>query len=266
METIEVESRNGPLVLSMPHGGTGVPDAIWQRLTATARALHDTDWRIARLYDFAAALDASVVRTRMSRYVIDVNRDPEGQSLYPGQSTTELCPTVTFDGEPLYAPGDEPDEQEILMRRQTWFMPYHDALAAELTRVKAQHGFALLYDCHSIRSFIPRLFDGELPVLSIGTNSGASCAPAMQQAVVERVAAQQQFSHVVNGRFRGGWITRHYGNPQARVHALQLELAQRAYMEEKPPYTFDEDKAEAIRPLLRSLCETMLDWAEKDQP
>lgn len=264
MHPIETESRAAPLILSMPHGGTEMPDAIWRRLTDSGRMLHDTDWWIARLYNFAEELDASVVRTHISRYVIDVNRDPKGRSLYPGRPTTELCPTVTFDGDALYAPGDEPDAEEIDERRQQWFDPYHDALAAEIQRVKRRHGFALLYDCHSIRSVVPRLFDGELPVLNVGTNDGASCAPGLQQAVVNGIDAQERFSHVVNGRFRGGWITRHYGHPENHVHALQMELAQRAYMQDTPPYPFDESRARAIRPVIRAACHTMLEWARKE--
>lgn len=265
MSPIEVEPRDGPLILSMPHGGTEVPDDIWRRLTRRGRMRHDTDWWITRLYDFADELEASVVRTRTSRYVIDVNRDPEGRSLYPGQVTTGLCPAVTFDGESLYASGEEPDTREIAKRRRQWFVPYHDALAAQIERVKVRHGFALLYDCHSIRSVVPRLFDGELPVLNIGTNNGASCARGLQQAVETCVKAQAQFNHVVNGRFRGGWITRHYGAPESGVHALQMELAQRAYMQESPPYRFDEARATEIRPVLRHACHAMLDWARAEQ-
>ena len=259
MNPVEVTPRHGPLVLSMPHGGTHVPDAIRARLTPVGQELPDTDWHIDRLYDFAGDLDATVVRARASRYVIDVNRDPEDRSLYPGQATTGLCPTTTFDGEPLYAPGDEPDAAGIEARRRDWYAPYHDALAAELERVRGRHGIALLYDCHSIRSRVPRLFDGELPVLNIGTNHGASCAPEIQAAVVSVCAGQDAFGHVVNGRFRGGWITRHYGRPDAGVHALQMELAQRAYMDEQPPWTFDEGRAQALRPVLRAALDAM--WA-----
>lgn len=261
MSPIEVEPHESPLILSMPHCGTDVPEGIHQRLTDSGRMLHDTDWWIAQLYDFADELEASVVRTRVSRYVIDVNRDPAGHSLYPGQATTELCPTMTFDGEPLYNSGQEPDIDEIDARRRNWFMPYHYALAAEIERVKARHGFALLYDCHSIRSLVPRLFEGELPVFSIGTNNGASCAKELQQAVINSIKSQQQFSHVVNGRFRGGYITRHYGRPDNGVHALQMELAQRAYMQETPPYSFDDARARVVRPVLHAACLAMIEWA-----
>lgn len=258
MNPVEVARRDGPLVLSMPHCGTHVPEQIRARLTPPGRQLPDTDWHIDRLYDFAGEIDATVVQANASRYVIDVNRDPDDRSLYPGQATTSLCPTTTFDGEPLYAAGDEPDAAAIDGRRRDWFAPYHGALAAELDRVHAHHGLALLCDCHSIRSRVPRLFDGELAVLNVGTNNGTSCAPAIEAAVVSVCAAQDRFSHVVNGRFRGGWITRHYGRPDTGVHALQMELAQRAYMDEQPPWAFDESRARAIRLLLREVLDAML--------
>ena len=261
MDPVEITPRTGPLVLSMPHCGTHVPADLRERLTPIGRGLPDTDWSIDRLYDFAADFEATVVRANASRYVIDVNRDPRGRSLYPGQATTGLCPTTTFDGDPLYPEGEEPDDAEIAARRRAWFDPYHAALAARLERVQARHGLALLYDCHSIRSQVPRLFDGELPVLNVGTNDGTSCAPGMQQAVVAVCAAQDRYSHVVNGRFRGGWITRRYGRPEHGVHALQMELAQRAYMEERPPWTFDPSRADALRPVLREVIGALLDWA-----
>ena len=266
MTFITTEQRDGPLVLSMPHSGTDIPEAIRSCFTATGHAVGDTDWWLEQLYDFAEELDATVVRTSISRYVIDVNRDPSGQSLYPGQATTELCPTTTFDGKPLYVPGQEPNADAIAQRRTRWFDPYHATLAEQLERIKARHGFALLYDCHSIRSVIPRLFDGELPVLNVGTNSGASCAPAMQQAVMDTLARHDQFSHIANGRFRGGWITRDHGDPANKVHALQMELAQRAYMQETPPWTFDAARADAIRPVLKAACTAMLDWGRKQWP
>lgn len=251
----------GPLVLSMPHCGTEIPEDLADRFNALGRGVPDTDWWIDRLYDFGAALDASVVRATLSRYVIDLNRDPSGQSLYPGQATTGLCPAETFDGEPIYRAGAEPDAGEIEARKAAYYNPYHDALRAALDRAKAAHGYALLYDCHSIRSVVPRLFEGRLPVVNIGTNSGQSCAAGLEAAVAGVCAAQTAFSHVVNGRFKGGWITRHYGRPAEKVHALQVELGQVAYMAEAPPWTFDDDKAEALRGLLRPMLEAMTGWA-----
>lgn len=265
MDPVEIIRRDGPLVLSLPHSGTHVPRDIGARLTETGRGLPDTDWWLERLYDFDDELDATVVRASASRYVIDVNRPPDDTSLYPGQFTTGLCPTVTFDGEPLYADGDAPDPTEIESRRRKWHEPYHAALAAELERVRERHGVALLYDCHSIRSRVPRLFDGELPVLNIGTNDGQSCAPGLEAAITEICSSQDGFSHVINGRFRGGWITRHYGRPDAGIHAVQMELAQRAYMLERPPREFDAVLAERIRPVLRNVLDAMLAWARQNR-
>lgn len=228
---IEVVRGDAPLLLSIPHTGTEIPDDIASALVSPWLARKDTDWHIERLYHFASSLNATVVRTSVSRTVVDVNRDPSGASLYPGQATTGLCPTSTFDGEPLYRTGSEPDAAEILRRRALYFDPYHAALSAELTRLRDRHARVVLYDCHSIRSRIPRLFEGELPEMNTGTNSGASCDQALQRAI-EAICAASPFSWVCNGRFKGGWITRHYGRPEQGVHAVQMELACRAYMRE----------------------------------
>jgi N-formylglutamate amidohydrolase len=246
----------------MPHGGTTIPDWLAPRLSEEGRAIDDTDWWIDQLYDFAEALDASVVRTTVSRYVIDCNRDPSGVSLYPGQATTELCPVQTFDGVSLYQDGEAPGDAEIADRRAKYFRPYHDALAAELARLKAIHGYALLFDCHSIRSVVPRLFEGRLPVFNIGTNSGASCDEGISAAVVKAVSAHPAYDHALNGRFKGGWITRHYGQPAQNIHAVQLELAQLAYMEEARPWRFDPIKTRDLQPTLRQALAGMIDWGK----
>jgi N-formylglutamate deformylase len=261
MTTVLVEEHDSPLILSLPHSGTALPDGLRRRLTELGRMLPDTDWHIDRLYAFAELLPATTVTAVYSRYVIDLNRDPSGTSLYPGKATTGLVPTTTFAGDPLYLEGEEPDAAENVERRRAYFDPYHRALAEQIARVKASHGVALLYDCHSIRSRVPRLCDGELPVLNLGTNDGKSCAPALQQAL-EAAMAERPLSHVSNGRFKGGWITRHYGDPADSVHAVQMELAQRAYMHEDPPYAYAHDKAQAMQPTLLGLLETMLDFGE----
>ncbi len=259
---LDLRQGASPLVLSMPHGGHRLTPELEARLTEAALSTPDADWWIERLYDFADELEASVVRTRLSRYVIDVNRDPSGASLYPGRETTDLCPTLSFDGEPLYKPDREPDAAEIEDRGQKYFAPYHAALEDAIERVKGRHGFALLYDCHSIRSTVPRLFEGRLPVFNIGTNDGASCAPGMERAVADACAAAKAFDQVLNGRFKGGWITRHYGRPAQRVHAVQMELAQRAYMLEAPPWTFDYKLAAPLREALKSVLRAILAWAQ----
>jgi len=263
MTTVMVEEHDSPLILSLPHSGTALPVGMRDRLTEIGRTLPDTDWHIDRLYAFAELLPATTVTAAFSRYVIDVNRDPAGTSLYPGQATTELVPTTTFAGDPLYRAGEAPDAAEIEARKRTYFTAYHEALTEQIERVKARHGLALLYDCHSIKSHIPRLFEGELPALNLGTNGGRSCAPALQQALEARMA-ESPYSHATNGRFKGGWITRHYGNPALDVHAVQMELALRSYMHEDPPYAFDHDKAQALQPTLLTLLETMLAFGEKE--
>ena len=226
-----VAGGDGPLLVSLPHTGTDIPPDIEPNLTSLRLAHKDTDWWIDRLYDFAHDLGATMLRTTISRTVIDVNRDPSGASLYPGQVTTGLCPVETFDGEALYRAGHEPDEAEIARRRTLYFDPYHAALSEEVARLRRSHPNIVLYDCHSIRSVVPRLFSGELPHMNIGTNSGTSCDPRLQQAI-EAICAASPFTWIANGRFKGGWITRHYGRPETGVHAVQMELACRGYMEE----------------------------------
>jgi N-formylglutamate deformylase len=259
-----VERRDAPLILSMPHVGLGVPESVRGQLTAHALELEDTDWWIDRLYDFGEELGATVIRATVSRYVIDVNRDPSGASLYPGQATTELCPTTNFDGVPLYRDGAGPSAGEIEGQRLPYHTAYHDALAAEIRRLRDRHPRIVLYDCHSIRSHVPRLFDGELPVFNIGTNGGASCAPEVEAIVTNACADAEPdgYNYIVNGRFRGGWITRHYGDPGAGVHAVQMELAQRAYLtEESPPWSYDPAKAERLRSVLKPMLRRLVSWA-----
>ena len=226
---IEIVRGEAPLVLCLPHTGTQVLDNIG--LINHEVAIRDTDWWVDQLYDFASDMGFSVIRTPWSRSVIDVNRDPEGMSLYPGQTTTALCPLETFEGEALYLPGHEPNEAEIKRRLDTYFWPYHQAIEAELKRLQTQYETVVLYDSHAIRSRLPRLFDGDLPHLNIGTHGGASCDPKLTQAVVQAVTGSD-FSHVVNGRFKGGWTTRHYGQPHYGIHALQMEISFRAFVDE----------------------------------
>ncbi|CAN7332748.1 N-formylglutamate deformylase [Bosea sp. LjRoot9] len=258
-DIVTVTPGPSPFILSMPHPGTGLPHEVRAALNETGRSVPDTDWHMRQLYGFTERFQPTIVEAGLSRYVIDVNRDPSGVSLYPGQATTELVPTTSFDGEPIWATA--PDAAEIERRRQAYFQPYHEALAAEVARVKALHGWCLLWDCHSIKSVIPRLFPGTLPSLNLGTNSGASCAAPIEAATIAAMAGQP-FSQIVNGRFKGGWITRHYGKPAEHVHAIQMEIALSAYLtDETPPWTFDEAKAAKLQAALSSIIAAALDAA-----
>jgi N-formylglutamate deformylase len=249
-----------PLLLSIPHMGTRLPDEIGPALTDEAHVLADTDWHLDQLYGFARAQGYSVLQARVSRYAIDLNRPPSGESLYPGQTTTGLCPTETFRGVPLYQPGQAPDADEIARRRETYWRPYHDALRGELDRLLALHGQVLLWEAHSIASVLPRLFDGRLPDLNLGTNGGATCAAPVLNAVLAQLGtpAGRPFTHVVNGRFKGGYITRHYGEPARGVHAIQLEMAQCLYMDESAPFGYRPDLAGRVQPLLQAMLDHAL--------
>ncbi len=257
---VEIRRGNAPVIVAMPHTGIEIPVDLLSRYVSPWLARKDTDWWLEQLYDFTIGLDITVVRTRISRSVIDANRDPSGASLYPGQTTTALCPVTTFDGEDLYKPSREPEDAEIAIRRQRYFDPYHQALEGEIARLRRLHPRIVVYDAHSIRSTIPRLFDGALPNFNIGTNSGAACAPELAVAVAARCAGSA-FSHVVDGRFKGGWTTRHLGNPAGGVHAIQMELACRGYMAEPEarvseanwPTAYDFAYAAPLRTILREI-------------
>ncbi|MDZ4372104.1 MAG: N-formylglutamate deformylase [Phenylobacterium sp.] len=265
---LETHHGDAPLIVSFPHTGTDIPADLERRMVSPWLARMDADWWIDRLYGFARDLGATTVRTTISRSVIDVNRDPSGASLYPGQATTELCPTTTFDGEPLYRPGEKPDAAEISARRDAWFQPYHDGLAAEIARLRAVHPRVVLYEAHSIRSVIPRLFDGELPNFNLGTNQGRTCAHDLT-AAVEAACDATPFSRVTDGRFKGGWTTRHYGRPDAGVHAIQMELACRGYMDDPAvpptpgawPSPYSETQAAPMRAALTEVLKACLAFA-----
>lgn len=263
---LTVTPGDAPLIVAFPHTGTDIPARIEAGMIDPWRARKDADWWIDRLYAFATELGATTVRTAISRSVIDVNRDPSGQSLYPGMTTTGLCPTETFDGEPLYREGQEPDAVEIERRRTEFFDPYHAAITAQIERLSAT-GPVVLYDAHSIRSHVPRLFDGQLPQFNIGDNGGATCDPALT-AAVEGACIASGDSHVVNGRFKGGWTTRQYGQPHTGVHAIQMELACRGYVDEPAetnastwPTPFTDERAAPMRATLRNVLTAARDFA-----
>ncbi len=261
MKMVEVERGTGPIVLGLPHTGTWLPDDVAARLNDLGRALADTDWHIDRLYD--GLIDgATTVRATYHRYLIDANRDPDGASLYPGQNTTGLVPLTDFDGRPIWDLPPETDEIED--RRRRYHAPYHAALAAELQGTVRRHGIAILYDCHSIRSHIPYLFDGTLPDFNIGTNDGESCAAILEARVAATCKAHPEYSSVLNGRFKGGWTTRHYGRPAQGIHAIQMELAQSAYLaEETLPWRYDMAKATRLRHVLTDILQSLADLAPR---
>ena len=254
--TFFFEQGNSPLLISIPHDGRELAPGLEERMSNVARSLPDTDWHVRRLYGFARRLDASVLAARFSRYVIDLNRPPSDAALYDGQLSTGLCPTETFAGASIYLPGHLCASSERRERTQSHWQPYHDMLATELMRIRRRYGHALLWDAHSIRSEVPALFQGVLPELSFGTNDGASCDPRWQSAVFQ-VALQSEYSVALNDRFKGGYITRHYGSPDNNVHAIQLELAQRSYMDEQT-LRYDEDSAARLRVVLRAMLSAYL--------
>jgi N-formylglutamate deformylase len=263
-QVFTLERGSAPLVVSLPHVGTEIPAAVAAALVPRALALEDTDWHLAEVYAFARELGASVLVPKLSRYVVDLNRPPENTPMYPGANNTELVPTRFFSGDPLYRDGCVPDPGEVERRVRTYWRPYHDMLAGELARVRAAHGHAVLWDGHSIQAELPWLFPGRLPDLNLGTASGASCASDLRDALMRVLAAQTSFSHVTDGRFKGGYITRRYGEPAAGVHAIQLEMALSAYMDERraalPVAPVDRTKLARLQPLLRALLQTTLDW------
>jgi len=269
---LEVREGDAPIIVAFPHTGADIPEEIAGGMVSPWLARLDADWWVDLLYDFATELGATTVRTAISRSVIDVNRDPSGASLYPGQATTELCPTVTFDGEPLHLDGKAPDDAEIARRRALYFDPYHKALATQVDRARGRHPTVVLYDAHSIRSRIPRLFEGTLPQFNVGTHDGRSCGPGLTKAV-EQICAGSARPYVVNGRFKGGWTTRRYGRPAEGVHAIQMELACRGYMAEPAenpdpttwPSAFDSARAAPMRAILADILKACVAFAQQSE-
>jgi N-formylglutamate amidohydrolase len=261
MDIYSLAVGSGPLVVSMPHSGLGLSEGLAARLTPAAAALPDTDWHIPQLYDFLEELDVSIIRANYSRYVVDLNRAPSNMSLYPGQETTDLVPLTLFDGSPVYLEGQEPDEDELEARRTDFHDPYHKALTELLVETRMEHGFALLWDAHSIADVVPRLFDGVLPDLNLGTYGGEACDPVIERACLKAMMDHEEYASIVNGRFRGGFITRAYGRPSQNVHAVQMELAQSAYMD-LATRTFDESKATVLRIALKDTMTAALRAAE----
>jgi N-formylglutamate deformylase len=260
MPDFTLHEGTAPLLVSLPHDGTALPAAIEARASAAGIRVPDTDWHVGKLYAFAQELGASVITPHWSRYVVDLNRDPEGHKLYPGRAETALVPVTTFAGEAIYASGDEPDEKEIALRTAMYWQPYHDALAGELARLRRQHPRVVLWDGHSIKSRVPMFFEGQLPDFNLGTAAGKSCSHGLQGIltdVLRERADGRPFTHVVNGRFKGGYITRHYGRPETGVEAVQLELAQYTYMDEES-FGYLPGRAAPVQDAIRALLETCI--------
>jgi len=256
-DPVSVQSGDAPVVLGMPHVGQRLPEHLFGQLNANGQRLSDTDWHIDRLYD-GLLPDVTVVKADFHRYVIDANRDPEQVSLYPGQNTTSLCPDTDFDNQSIWRDGETITDNEIARRVTQFHAPYHAALQQQLDRVRDIHGFAILFDCHSIRSNVPWLFEGQLPVFNIGSNDGVTCDRRVEQAVTSALSGDARFSSVLNGRFKGGWSTRHYGQPDQNFHAIQLEMAQRVYMLETDPWEYQPTLADQVRPLLGAALHALL--------
>ena len=254
------KAGDAPMLLSMPHVGTDIPDEVAAHMTPCALAKADTDWHLAELYGFAQELGISTLAARWSRYVIDLNRPPENTNLYPGLDTTGLCPVDSFGRESLYQEGRVPGQAEVARRLARYWQPYHHQLRAELARLLALHGRVVLWDAHSIASQVPRFFEGRLPDLNFGTAEGKSCDPGLENAVVDVARAQDRFSIALNGRFKGGHITRFYGQPVEGVHAIQLEMCQCLYMDEAPPFAYRPDVAAEVQPLMKDMVQAALGW------
>ncbi len=256
--TYSLQCGRAPLLISLPHDGSFIPAEIAARMQPAARRSPDTDWHVARLYEpLASALGASVLKPQASRYVVDLNRPADGHALYPGQRETGLVPLIGFDGEPLYLDGCSPEAGEVQQRINDFWQPYHAALAQELARLHAEHGRVALWEGHSIRSHVPMLFDGRLPDFNLGTAAGASCGAGLEERLRSCLASQLRYDFAVNGRFKGGYITRHYGRPQAGVQAIQLELSQCNYMDEDS-FAYDEHKASGVQDLIGRLLQLCL--------
>lgn len=260
MHTYHFQPGRVPVLMSIPHLGTALPDPIAARMTAAGRALPDNDWALDRLYDFAGEIGLHVLVPVFSRYVVDLNRPPDGAVLYPGASNTGLVPATTFDDEPIYLEGEIPDAAESARRRESFWAPYHRCVQRTLTDLRGRYGEVILFDCHSIRSRVPRFFAGRLPDFNLGTASGRSCDTGLRDALATRLGAERSFSLAIDGRFQGGYITRHYGDPTAGVHGFQMELSQATYADPEAPFTFSDTRAASVRPALRGMLETAVEW------
>lgn len=262
-EIYHIFPGNSPLLISIPHCGTKMPDHFAARMTPAALVLADTDWHVHKLYDFALGLGAYMLLADFSRYVVDLNRDPEGKELYPGQDNTGIVPLDTFERLPLYRPGEEPGADEVRRRVNVYWTPYHERIETELYRLRERYGFAILFDAHSVRSRVPRFFRGRLPDFNLGTAGGTSMSAELAARLLKICEEMPDTTSVLDGRFTGGYITRRYGRPQDGIEAVQLEITQALYMDESPPFRFRAERAEKLKPILKRVLKTLLEWAAK---
>jgi len=245
----------------MPHNGVEIPEAISKNMTKVATNVVDTDWFMDKLYSFAVDKGCGIINPNFSRYVIDLNRDPDEKELYPGADNTNLCPTSQFDYSSIYFEDGKPSKSEIAHRVDAYWSPYHQCITQELNRLRKKFGMAFLFDAHSIASNVPRFFDGKLTDFNFGTNAEKSCSNYVLSDIQEKVNLEP-FSSVYNGRFKGGYITRHYGDPENNIHTLQLELSQSTYLNETSKL-WDDAKAAKVVPKLNNLIDTIIQWLEK---
>ncbi len=249
-KTFEFFQGTKPILVSMPHNGVEIPESIAARMTNSAKRVIDTDWYLDQLYDFSKSQGCYLICPRYNRYVIDLNRPQNDESLYPGQDTTELCPTTQFDRQPIYLNNELPSQQEIKQRIQDYWLPYHNQLESTLKQIRAEFGGALLFEAHSIKSQVPRFFEGKLPDFNFGTNNQQSCAKELSELVDSW--SPPGFTKVLNGRFKGGYITRAYGRPNDNIHAIQLELSQATYLNEET-LEIDPSKRDVVVPMLKQM-------------
>lgn len=240
-----------PILLSVPHCGTEFPQELkGQYKQHLINAPDDTDWFVNRLYDFAASMGITMIHSTFSRWVIDLNRDPESKPLYTdGRIITALCPSTTFAGESIYNDErKEVDQAEVKRRLGIYYAPYHDQLAKKIFELKNKFGKVLLWECHSIRKFVPTVHTEKFPDLILGSNDGKSAAPGIIETTLEHLG-KSPFTLKHNHPFKGGYITRHFGNPSENAHALQLEMTKVNYMDDSE-LNYDGARAEAVRKVL----------------
>ena len=251
-----------PLLISVPHAGTEVPDELRHRFTSVGQRLPDTDWHVDRLYDFARDMGASILIANYSRYVVDLNRSPDSRALYDAVPTSPVCAAVTFTGDSIYLADQAPAPAEIRERVESYWRPYHAQIEDELQRMVDQFGYAVLWDAHSVASEVPGLFAGVLPEFNLGTRDGAACPRHVGDALLQLLTEDGEFGAVLDGRFKGGYITEHYGSPAQKIFAVQLELAQRAYLDESAHPDWQPDRAYRAQELIAQLLGRLLKLAE----